>query len=70
MSNNTVQAQKAEDVTSATTTKLRVPFPPMIEGFDPYSNSPSPIASDKPRRTLDDMRKLSEEIKKSRQPKK
>ncbi len=69
MSKNTVQVQQAGDMSSATTTKLRVPFPPMAEGFDPYSNSPSPAASDKPRRTLDDMRKLSEEIKKSRQPK-
>jgi hypothetical protein len=66
MSNNTVQVQKVEDVTSATTTKLRV-LPPVIEGFDPYSNSPPATPSDKPRRTLDDMRKLSEEIKKNRQ---
>jgi hypothetical protein len=67
MSKNTAQAQQAEDVTSATTTKLRVPLPPAIEGFDPYSNSPPATPSDKPRRTLDDMRKLSEEIKKNRQ---
>jgi hypothetical protein len=42
-------------------------------GFDPYSTATSAAAAaaagspKKPRRTLDDMRKLSEEIKKNRQ---
>jgi len=39
---------------------------PAVEGFDPYSSATTRVAPDKPRRTLDDMRKLSEEIKKSR----
>jgi hypothetical protein len=42
---------------------------PRVEGFDPYSTATSPRSSDKPRRTLDDMRKLSEEIKRNRQQK-
>jgi hypothetical protein len=40
---------------------------PRVEGFDPYSTATSPGSSEKPRRTLDDMRKLSEEIKRNRQ---
>jgi len=39
---------------------------PRVEGFDPYSTATSMAAPDKPRRTLDDMRKLSEEIKRHR----
>jgi len=42
---------------------------PRVEGFDPYSTATSPVSSQKPRRTLDDMRKLSEEIKRNRQQK-
>ena len=39
---------------------------PPAEGFDPYSRDTAGSAAQKPRRTLDDMRKLSEEIKKNR----
>jgi hypothetical protein len=39
---------------------------PHVEGFDPYSTATSVSAPAKPRRTLDDMRKLSEEIKRNR----
>ena len=39
---------------------------PVVEGFDPYSSATTRMAPDKPRRTLDDMRKLSDEIKKGR----
>jgi hypothetical protein len=44
---------------------------PRVEGFDPYSTATtSPmVSSEKPRRTLDDMRKLSEEIKRNRERK-
>jgi hypothetical protein len=42
---------------------------PRVEGFDPYSTATSPGLSEKPRRTLDDMRKLSEEIKRNRERK-
>ena len=41
---------------------------PRVEGCDPYSTATSAGVSEKPRRTLDDMRKLSEEIKRSRLP--
>jgi hypothetical protein len=40
---------------------------PRVEGFDPYSTATAPRPAQKPRRTLDDMRKLSEEIKRNRQ---
>jgi hypothetical protein len=39
-------------------------------GVDPYSTAVSTEPKKAPRRTLDDMRKLSEEIKKKRQEKK
>ncbi|MFL6604746.1 MAG: hypothetical protein ACJ8R9_25895 [Steroidobacteraceae bacterium] len=39
---------------------------PRVEGFDPYSRVTSLGGAQKPRRTLDDMRKLSEEIKRNR----
>jgi hypothetical protein len=42
---------------------------PRAEGFDPYSTATSTGSPEKPRRTLDDMRKLSEEIKRNRQKK-
>jgi hypothetical protein len=42
---------------------------PRIEGVDPYSTATSPGSPEKPRRTLDDMRKLSEEIKRNRERK-
>jgi hypothetical protein len=42
---------------------------PHVEGFDPYSTATSASAPAKPRRTLDDMRKLSEEIKRNRERK-
>jgi hypothetical protein len=41
------------------------PVPPA--GVDPYSMTTAPASSKAPRRTLDDMRKLSEEIKRGRQ---
>ena len=38
-----------------------------VPGFDPYSSGiPAPSARPKPRRTLDDMRRLSEAIVRSR----
>jgi hypothetical protein len=42
---------------------------PRRVGFDPYSTATTLQQPMKPRRTLDDMRKLSEEIKKNRQRK-
>ena len=40
-----------------------------LEGVDPYSATIPPSPQKTPRRTLDDMRRLSEEIKRSRQGK-
>jgi hypothetical protein len=42
---------------------------PRAVGFDPYSTATAQQQPRKARRTLDDMRKLSEEIKKNRQRK-
>jgi hypothetical protein len=42
---------------------------PRAVGFDPYSTATTLEQPRKARRTLDDMRKLSEEIKKNRQRK-
>lgn len=51
----------------AAVTLKEEPAPPA--GIDPYSVT-TPLPPEKePRRTLDDMRKLSEEIKRNRQPK-
>jgi hypothetical protein len=53
---------------AAVTLKEEEPPPPPV-GVDPYSVTAPLAPENKPRRTLDDMRKLSEEIKRSRQPK-
>jgi hypothetical protein len=42
---------------------------PPNDGVDPYSVTAPPAPQKAPRRTLDDMRKLSEEIKRSREGK-
>jgi hypothetical protein len=44
--------------------------PSQTVNHDPYSSADAPRAAQKPRRTLDDMRKLSEEIKRARALKK
>jgi hypothetical protein len=49
--------------------KLQDEPAPRAVGFDPYSTVTTREQPSKPRRTLDDMRKLSEEIKKNRQRK-
>jgi len=36
-------------------------------GHNPYSSADTPMAPKPPRRTLDDMRRLSEEIKRARE---
>jgi hypothetical protein len=43
--------------------------PTLPVGVDPYSVTTPVVSQTTPRRTLDDMRKLSEEIKRSRQRK-
>jgi hypothetical protein len=63
---DTVQVKQLQEAASV---KLEPAVPPPVEGFDPYSSSTTRGAPNKPRRTLDDMRKLSEEIKKNRRGK-
>jgi hypothetical protein len=47
---------------------VELPRPPAdFAGFDPYSTVTNRDVPDKPGRTLDDMRQLSQEIKKTRQ---
>jgi len=68
--NRDVDAKQVRQVQEDAPPKLETapaPVPPHIEGFDPYSSVTAPGPSEKPRRTLDDMRKLSEEIKRNRQ---
>ena len=65
---DTKQVRQLQEDASETLEKEASPAP-RIEGFDPYSTATAPRPSEKPRRTLDDMRKLSEEIKRNRQQK-
>jgi hypothetical protein len=61
-------SEKTDPQSGRVTSKEAAPAP-RVEGFDPYSTATSPGSSEKPRRTLDDMRRLSEEIKRNRQQK-
>jgi hypothetical protein len=63
---DTVQVKKLQEDASV---KLAPTSAPSVEGFDPYSRDTGGSSPQKPRRTLDDMRKLSEEIKKNRERK-
>jgi hypothetical protein len=63
---DTRQVRQLQEDASA---KLGQEPAPRIEGVDPYSTATSAGAPQKPRRTLDDMRKLSEEIKRKREMK-
>ena len=62
---DTKQVRKIQEDASA---QLQdAPPPPRAVGFDPYSKTNVAEPAKKPRRTLDDMRKLSEEIKRKRE---
>jgi hypothetical protein len=63
---DTVPVRHLQEDVSA---ELRKKSAPRVEGFDPYSTATSPSSAEEPRRTLDDMRKLSEEIKRNREGK-
>jgi hypothetical protein len=65
MSNKTSVRSHDVDLDEATVEIVR-PTLPQFEGCDPYSSADSNGAPGKPRRTLDDMRQLSEDIKKER----
>jgi hypothetical protein len=63
-----IDTQRLRQLQAETAVTLKEEVAPPV-GVDPYSAS-EPLAPQKtPRRTLDDMRKLSEEIKRSRERK-
>jgi hypothetical protein len=63
-----IDTQRLRQLQEETAATLKdEPAPP--EGVDPYSVTIPPSAQKTSRRTLDDMRRLSEEIKRSRQGK-
>ena len=66
-----VDTKRMRQIQEDASVKLQdAPAPaPRAVGFDPYSTATTLGQPRKPRRTLDDMRKLSEEIKKNRQRK-
>jgi hypothetical protein len=66
-----VDTKRVRQIQEDASVKLQdAPAPqPRAVGFDPYSTATTLEQPRKPRRTLDDMRKLSEEIKKNRQRK-
>jgi hypothetical protein len=63
-----IDSKRLRQLQEDAATTLKEDVPP-IEGVDPYSVSAPSATAKAPRRTLDDMRKLSEEIKRSRQRK-
>jgi hypothetical protein len=65
MSNKTSVCSDDVALDDATVEIVRLPMS-AVEGCDPYSSADSQAQSGKPRRTLDDMRQLSEDIKKGR----
>ena len=61
-----VDTKQVRQIQEDTSTKLQDEPAPRAVGFDPYSTATTQVEPKKPRRTLDDMRKLSEEIKRKR----
>jgi hypothetical protein len=72
---DTTQVRQIQEEASAKLRDAPPPPPSRSAGFNPYNTAVAkeqpvmPPQPPKTRRTLDDMRKLSEEIKKNRQPK-
>jgi hypothetical protein len=58
-----------QEATGVKLSEAPTPSPGHPPAHDPYSSADAPRSQQGPRRTLDDMRKLSEEIKRSREPK-
>jgi len=66
-----IDTQTVRALQDATDVKLAGVTPTPAASHDPYRSADAPHALEKkPRRTLDDMRRLSEEIKRAREPKK
>ena len=61
-----VDTKQVRQIQDDASTKLQDESAPRSVGFDPYSTATTQVEPKKPRRTLDDMRKLSEEIKRKR----
>ena len=61
-----VDTQRMRQIQDDVSVELRDEPAPRAVGFDPYSTATTQVEPKKPRRTLDDMRKLSEEIKRKR----
>jgi hypothetical protein len=61
-----VDTKQVRQLQEEASVELRDEAPPPAVGFDPYSTATTQVEPKKPRRTLDDMRKLSEEIKRKR----
>jgi hypothetical protein len=61
-----VDTKQVRQLQEEASVELRDEAPPHAVGFDPYSTATTQVEPKKPRRTLDDMRKLSEEIKRKR----
>jgi hypothetical protein len=64
-----VDTKRVRQIQEDASVKLQDAPAPRAVGFDPYSTATAQEQPRKARRTLDDMRKLSEEIKKNRQRK-
>jgi hypothetical protein len=65
-----IDTQQLRQIEEEAAVTLKDEAAPHAVGFDPYSTSVSTEPKKAPRRTLDDMRKLSEEIKRKRQQQK
>lgn len=59
-----------QDATGVKLGDVATPAPGHTAPHDPYSTADAPRSQKGPRRTLDDMRRLSEEIKRAREMKK
>jgi hypothetical protein len=59
-----------QDATGVKLGEAPTPSPSHTATHDPYSTADTPRSQKGPRRTLDDMRRLSEEIKRTREMKK
>lgn len=63
-----IDTQTVRALQDATDVRLAAPAPTQQTNHDPYHSADAPRAAEKkPRRTLDDMRRLSEEIKRARE---
>ena len=67
---DTCTVRAIQEATGVHLGEVAIPPPSHTVNHDPYSTADAPRTQKAPRRTLDDMRKLSEEIKRARESKK